>query len=102
MSYPKQPKTPADREAACRRLAALVDQEQPEVNMDANLTYEIKAEAFRRMTGLMAPGKSVSPLAYSGQEDEDLRYREWQEWNDKYGEVIGHLLAVVQQNREYL
>ncbi len=54
--------------------------------------YEVKAEAFRLMTGHMAPGKDTPMLAYSApfKERESL----WQAWHEEHGGcVVAMLLA---------
>ena len=53
--------------------------------------YEVQAEAFRIMTGMMAPGKSESPHAYSGH-SEDERYDAWRQWQKAHSKVICAML----------
>ena len=48
--------------------------------------YEIKAEAFRIMTGHMAPGKDVSPHAHGASLEE--RQDAWNQW------CVDHVQAV--------
>ena len=49
-------------------------------------SYEIQAFAFRVMTGYMAPGKDVSPLACEAPYEE--RCAAWDEWRNKYAHCI--------------
>ena len=55
--------------------------------------YEITAHAFKRMTGMMAPGKSV-PLD-SFEEPQERREEAWRYWNHTHGRVITALLNAV-------
>lgn len=48
--------------------------------------FELRAEAFRIMTGHMAPGKSASH--YSQPAPEDVRTAAFNEWLNKYGTVV--------------
>jgi len=41
--------------------------------------YDRLAEAFRRETGLMAPGKDI-PAACGGDDDDETRMRRWIDW----------------------
>ena len=55
--------------------------------------YEIKAHAFKRMTGFMAPGKAV---AYEAHEEPIERREEgWRYWNHTHGRVIAAMLDAV-------
>ena len=58
--------------------------------MNANTAYEIKAEAFRIMTGMMAPGKDPG-MAGSAHTYEE-RCQRWGDWLCLYGEVINAVL----------
>ena len=49
-------------------------------------SYEIQAFAFRVMTGYMAPGKDVSPLAYEA--PYVARCAAWDEWRNKHAHCI--------------
>lgn len=62
--------------------------------MDANTSFEIKAEAFRIMTGYMAPGKSQSPHCYH---QEDERWEAWKNWLAKYGECAVAMLTAFER-----
>ena len=55
--------------------------------------YEILARAFRKMTGMMAPGKDVPPEAYG--EPLERRQEAWRYWNHTHGRVISALLEAV-------
>lgn len=57
--------------------------------------YEIRAEAFRRMTGHMAPGKDVSPGAWS--EPYEAREAAYKVWCQAHGAVVMHVIAAVTQ-----
>ena len=49
-------------------------------------SYEIQAFAFRVMTGYVAPGKDVSPMAY--EEPYEERCAAWDEWRNKHAHCI--------------
>ena len=49
-------------------------------------SYEIQAFAFRVMTGYVAPGKDVSPMAYEAPYEE--RCAAWDEWRNKHAHCI--------------
>lgn len=53
--------------------------------------FELRAEAFRIMTGNMAPGKSASPDSYPAPYEE--REAEFSAWINKYGAVV-HAMTV--------
>jgi hypothetical protein len=59
--------------------------------------YEIKAAAFRRITGLMAPGKDESAAA--GGASYETRTAVWDLWIRAHGEVIN---AVIKSTIETL
>lgn len=67
--------------------------------MDANTEFEIKAEAFRIMTGYMAPGKDAPMYAYAGREDEEERHRQWGAWCMTYSGIIRAMLRAVEHVR---
>ena len=54
--------------------------------MNANDRYEIKAEAFRIMTGHMAPGKDPASASYPASFEE--RMEAWQKWLNDYHIII--------------
>ncbi len=55
--------------------------------------YEIAAHAFRKMTGMMAPGKDVAPCAY--EEPYERHEDAWRYWNHHYGRLVTALLDAV-------
>lgn len=59
--------------------------------MTAIEMYEIKAEAFRRMTGHMAPGKDASVHSYPAPYEE--RVAAWEKWRAEHGEIISAMLG---------
>lgn len=64
--------------------------------MNANERFEIMASVFNAMTGYMAPGKSVPPMAYAGEEYERDRQVEWSNWLSSHGEVVRMTLNAVE------
>jgi hypothetical protein len=55
-------------------------------------SYEIQAFAFRVMTGYVAPGKDVSPLAYEAPYEE--RCAAFDEWRKEHAPcILAMLLA---------
>lgn len=56
------------------------------MKLDALTRYEIEAEAFYRMTGKMAPGKSV-PMEIA-RDDMEERLNLWRDWQHKYRDII--------------
>lgn len=60
--------------------------------MNANLRYEIKAAAFHRMTGHMAPGKDAAPGAEVAREFREMLWSLW--WKD-HGPIIDAVLDAV-------
>ncbi|MCC6567038.1 MAG: hypothetical protein IT298_14865 [Chloroflexi bacterium] len=65
-------------------------------------SYEIQAFAFHVMTGYMAPGKDVSPLACEAPYEE--RCAAWEEWRNKHAHCILAMLhgfeALIDRNDE--
>ena len=59
--------------------------------MDENTKYEIKADAFHRMRGMLAPGKD----AWMGPSHHE-RMTAWSEWLESYGCVIDAMLQSVE------
>ena len=57
--------------------------------------YEIQAEAFRIMTGHMAPGKDPSPASYPAPFEE--RSAIWDEWIQKHGDVVKAMLVAMKR-----
>ena len=65
------------------------------MKMSPNLAYEIKAEAFRTMTGYMAPGKDASIFAYPGPIEE--RSDAWDKWRKENDACIRAMLVAVER-----
>ncbi len=55
--------------------------------------YELKAEAFRIMTGHMAPGKDAAAVSCPAPYEE--REAAWREWNAKHGEVARAMILAL-------
>jgi hypothetical protein len=49
--------------------------------------FDVRAEAFRRMTGMMAPGKDESALGASGHSDEERRAA-FDAWYKQHGDCV--------------
>lgn len=64
--------------------------------MDANLLFEIKAEAFRRMTGQTAPGKDPGMAGQPASSYEERCYM-WAEWQATHIDIISALLEAVEE-----
>ena len=60
------------------------------MTLSKNEVFEIKAAAFYRMTGYMAPGKDVAPAAYSISYEE--RMIKWELWLKRNTEIIAAML----------
>lgn len=54
--------------------------------MTSNMIYEVKAEAFRRMTGHMAPGKDASPASYPAPLED--RAAAWDKWHADHRDIL--------------
>ena len=61
--------------------------------MNSYMSYEIKAAAFRFMTGEMAPGKNAAPGSYPKPFEE--RYEMWSTWLEENHEMICAMLSAV-------
>jgi len=61
--------------------------------MNSNEHFECKAEAFYRMTGLMAPGKDPGRVASNNPE---VRYAVWDVWCKAYGEAVNAGIKAVE------
>ncbi len=61
---------------------------------DSNTIFEIKAEAFRRMTGHMAPGKDAAALSYPASYEE--RSAAWEVWNQSNRECFVATIQAMQ------
>lgn len=57
--------------------------------------YEILAEAFRAMTGHMAPGKDASPHSYPAPCEE--RKAAWDAWGAQHADTMRAVLAGVER-----
>lgn len=64
--------------------------------LDALTRTEIMAEAFRVMTGHMAPYKDASPESYPASHEE--RNKAFDEWSERYGQCVR---AVMHAFKEY-
>ena len=62
--------------------------------MNANEMYEVQAEAFRLMTGHLAPGKDLG-LAGHSREDEERRAA-YKTWCEEYGACVAAMLSAFQ------
>jgi len=56
------------------------------MKLNSTEEYELKAEAFRVMTGHIAPGKDAAAASYPAPYEE--REAAWREWSAKHGEVV--------------
>lgn len=63
------------------------------MKLDAIERFDIKAEAFRIMTGHMAPGKDVSALGWS--EPHEVREAEWSRWCEAFNACANAMLTAV-------
>lgn len=63
-------------------------------NMNANTRFEIKAEAFHRMTGMLAPGKDGSCDTVG--ESFEERIRAWNEWHIENDRIIIAMLNAME------
>ena len=61
--------------------------------MTDNVKFEIMADAFLRMTGMLAPGKDAreGPSSYT-----DERWMAWAEWRENNRAIIFHLMNAVE------
>jgi len=58
--------------------------------MDTNEIFEIKANAFRQMTGHMAPGKDAPSVSYPSPFDE--RFEAWEKWQKDNAKCINAMI----------
>lgn len=65
------------------------------MKLDTAARFEIKAEAFRIMTGHVAPGKSTSPETYPAPLDE--RYDKYVKWNDANHECVQAMILAFER-----
>ena len=63
--------------------------------MDSNIRYEIKARAFQRMTGEMAPGKDAPEATYP--EPIEKRQAMWDAWLKTHGECAEAMLKAAEE-----
>lgn len=63
------------------------------MKLNSTEEYELKAEAFRVMTGHMAPGKDASAASYPAPYEE--REAAWREWNAKHGEAARAMILAL-------
>lgn len=59
--------------------------------MNENLKFEIKAEAFHRMTGMLAPGKNSCQGEAA-----------WEAWTQKYRGVVEAMFVAVEYYKDYI
>ena len=57
--------------------------------------FEVKAEAFRLMTGHMAPGKDASPHSYPAPLQE--RAAAWDSWEATHAPVLRAMMMAVER-----
>ena len=60
------------------------------MKLDSYFRYEIKAQAFKRMTGHMAPGKDAASASYPAPVEE--RQKLWDEWLKENGKCVEAML----------
>lgn len=63
--------------------------------LNANERFEIKARAFEKMRGMLAPGKDAGIIC--GGDLRKVREDEWYSWCDKYDVVIRHMLDAFEE-----
>ena len=63
--------------------------------MDTNTSYEIKAEAFRIMTGHMPPGKDASVATYSA--DIEIRSALWDMWTNQHAAIMYSMITAFER-----
>ncbi len=64
------------------------------MKLDATSRFEIKADAFYRETGHLAPGKDSTVFSVSDEE----RRESWGDWNTIYGKVIDRVLDAAEKH----
>lgn len=65
------------------------------MKLDVITKFEVKAEAFRIMTGHMAPGKDASPQSYPAPYEE--RSKLFAEWIKTHGECVDAMIKAVER-----
>ncbi len=63
------------------------------MKLGSTARYEIQAEAFRRMTGHMAPGKDAAALSYPAPYEE--RKAAWDRWLLAHGACVSAMLEAM-------
>lgn len=63
------------------------------MKLNSTEEYELKAEAFRVMTGHMAPGKDAAAASYPAPYEE--REAAWREWSVKHAEVLRAMILAL-------
>lgn len=63
------------------------------MKLNSTEEYELKAAAFRVMTGHMAPGKDASAESYPATYEE--REAAWREWSAKHAEVLRAMILAL-------
>jgi hypothetical protein len=64
--------------------------------MTDNEWFEIKAQAFYRMRGLMAPGKD-SAMAANNPDDYDTRLAAWLAWNGVHSNILNAIREAIEE-----
>jgi len=62
------------------------------MKLDSSLRFEVKADAFYRETGQLAPGKDAAALSAAAED----RQQQWDDWNKAYGKVIDRVFTAVE------
>lgn len=65
------------------------------MKLDSYYRYEIKAEAFRIMTGHMAPGKDPASASYP--ESPEVRSEVWEAWLKEYGKALNAMITAFER-----
>lgn len=65
------------------------------MKLDTTTRFELKAEAYRIMTGHMAPGKDASPQSYQAPYDE--RIEAFDRWSAIHGECVRAMLLAFER-----
>jgi hypothetical protein len=63
------------------------------MKLNSTEEYELKAEAFRVMTGHMAPGKDAAAASYPAPYEE--REAAWRDWCARHGEVVRAMIVAL-------
>ena len=65
------------------------------MKLTTHQSYEVKAMAYEKMTGKMAPGKDAPPGMLT--EPMETRISKWWNWNEEHHEVIDAILYSVEE-----